>query len=303
MIIKRIENNKKEPVSEDNLTNDPRQISIIKFSNLNSKQIYQLIDQIPENVFSLFSNDQLIGLDLQRISQEQVDHLFSVNPGARIALLTPDQIYSIFDKLNDWQIEHYITDDQFQELNLPALTANQIQRLLYNHDAKRIALLTPDQIYSIFDKLNNFQIMQLITDDQFKQLNLATLKANQIQQLLYNHDAKRIALLTSDQIYSIFDKLNDFQIKYLITDDQFKQLNLATLKANQIQQLLYNHDAKRIALLTPDQLNSIFDKLNDWQIKHHIANSQLKLRHGSNLIKNGYHKAIKNLPTFRPVFS
>jgi hypothetical protein len=54
------------------------------------------------------------------------------------------------------------------------------------------------------------------------------------------------------------------------------------------------------ASLTVVQFDDRFETIYDFEDITKVDED--KFGHGSNLIKNGYHKAIKNLLTFKPVF-
>jgi hypothetical protein len=328
-IFERLKNTNKEQILDSDLKTNIQQMSLIKFSSLSGKQISQYIDQIPLNIFSLFSKDQFIGLDLSNVSESQINNLFSgvltrevdknrfeslsteqVNKildkldgyhidlisddqlkGLDLSKLTVDQFNKIIDELSSFRI-YLISDDQLKRLDLSKLKENLIRKMFneansLNENKRRFALLPVDLVNKILDKLCTSQ-MNLISDDQLKGLDFSKLTKNHIEQMFdrtngLSENKRRFALLPVDQINKILDILDNYQMS-LISDDQLKGLYFSKLTENLIftENLIrkifdrtnsLSEDKRRFALLSKEQVNAIFDKLDDYQ-KTLISDSQ-----------------------------
>jgi hypothetical protein len=171
-----------------------------KIAFLSSEQFISIFSKLSPDQLKYVTNDQLKNLDLASLTIDQFQSLFLFNRDAKIALLSPEQLYAITDKLNTRDLMVVISADQVKNLNLASLTTDQIKELFTFHADTKIPSLSPEQLASIFSKLKYYHL-EHVTIDQFKKLNPASLTTDQINSLLSRHRSEKIAFLSSEQLH------------------------------------------------------------------------------------------------------
>ncbi len=97
------------------------EIPVIKFQRLSARYLSECIHQIPACAISLLSDSQIQGVDFANASKEQLFKLFQYVDGVeekrRFALLSAEQVQSILNKLDEYQLR-LVSDEQKRALNL-----------------------------------------------------------------------------------------------------------------------------------------------------------------------------------------
>ncbi|MFA6915360.1 MAG: hypothetical protein WC222_03105 [Parachlamydiales bacterium] len=254
-ISKRLEEFRDEPALSK-IPDDILSIPVIKFRTLPGSKITDLVEIIPANIFSFFTDIQIQEVDLVKASQAQLQKLFRYIDGVeekrRFALMSSDQVQAILSKLDEYSLK-LISDEQLKKLDLTVLSGKRLAKLFCYIDGKeekrRFALMSSDQVQAILSKLDEYSL-KLISDEQLKKLDLTVLSGKRLAKLFCYIDGKeekrRFALISSDQVNDILSMLDDY-ILNLISDEQFKDLEISKLSIEQVNALLptWSKDAIR----------------------------------------------------------
>lgn len=123
-------------------------------------------------------------------------------------------------------------------------------------------------------------IFHLFTDQQIKEINFEKVSKEQIDKLFILDDKeelRRFALLSPTQVNAMLDKLDRLHLTF-ISDYQLMKLDLKHLSQERLGQLFFYVDGKeelrRFALLSPEQVNSILNRLDDYRLTF-ISDEQL----------------------------
>jgi hypothetical protein len=172
---------------------NPLNISWEHIRLLSPKQIQENIDRFKDASLDYLTNEQFLGLDLNRLTREQKTHLLK---SSRYSFLTDQQVqdHMLFLDLNLLGLK------QIQKLDFNALSKEELNALL-----KRSAeYLSQEQLQKEYARLNK-DLLNRLSNQQVEKLipyiDLRILTQEQID-ALFDHSERRsfINLLTKDQI-------------------------------------------------------------------------------------------------------
>jgi hypothetical protein len=232
----------------------------------------------------LLSDDQVKGITLSNLTKDQINHLFSSKEGEpedkrRFELLPASQINVLMDKLDEYHV-YLLSDEQLRQVDCSRLTAALVKQLFSSREGKqederRFALLKAEQVDQIIDKMDGYQ-MYLLSEKHLRKVNFAALNEARIKLLFsskegFEEDKRRFALLPVDQVKGILGKLDASQIP-LLSDDHLRQADLSKVPPAHLKALFstkkenLEESKRRFALLSSDQMNHIFDHLDEAQV-------------------------------------
>jgi hypothetical protein len=203
-----------------------KQFRELQTAHLSQKQVEVLLErnEHKDKFLAFFSDDQiramqdkfsveiLLNLDKRIIkilngsllSKTQIDGLFPKHPSSyrseTLAKFDPGQIRAMQNKLSG-EILHDLSDDQTKDLDTANLTQQQVDDLFFNalERGQLLAKFDPKQIKAMQDKLSGY-ILQDLSDDQTKVLDVVILSKKQIEELFFTiHQRQQILAKFSDE--------------------------------------------------------------------------------------------------------
>jgi hypothetical protein len=255
-IFQRIEE-VKDAIPDEKFNENLFELPVAQLHRVPGQKLSEVIDKIPESIFTLITDNQLKQLNLTNVNENQINKLFCYIDGKeekrRFALLSIRQVQDILGKLGEYQLK-LISDNQLNKLDLKDVPADRLQKLFCYIDGKeekrRFASLPSAQVQVILEKLGEYQL-KLISDDHLKELDLSGLSPEKLQKLFCYIDGKeekrRFACVPVDQVQVVLGKLGEYQLG-LISDEQFKKLNLSSLSMEKINLLFPTFSKESIRL-------------------------------------------------------
>lgn len=189
-----------------------------------------------------------------------------------------------------------LSHDEFNSLKLTQITENNKSTIRFIND--RINLKKADVFQgNLPENPSDLTLAQLSSlnekqlSEYLKNKDLSHLSSGQLQVLFDQERKNSVASLSMQQVNSILGKKWN-NLKWLLSDEHFKQLDVSKLSSSQISNLLLfgglnerfvytvpEEGKRRFSLLSVDQAQSIFDNLNSFYhiyVMPHLSNEHLK---------------------------
>jgi hypothetical protein len=147
------------------------------------------VNQVPRDALRFISDSSIKKIDWSEATKQMVDNIFRHDDLSRLALLSAEQLQFILPFLERYQCNG-ITDEQFLWLDYFCLSADQISKVVdadsYDKQKRRFAKFAPYQVEVMLPKLRPDQC-NLITDEQFKEMDLTEMTAEQLSEMFWRH--------------------------------------------------------------------------------------------------------------------
>gem|GEM_PF-4779093 len=185
-----------------------------RFALLSVTQVQDIYDILTPFQLKLISDEQLKRLDLKNAGAAWLQGLFTYIDGKeekrRFALLSVTQVNDIFDKLTKYQLK-LISDEQLKSLDMSKISKTQVNNLFPSFSKETIREENKGSTFLSFStykngKLTYSQKKSGISDNEVEEIYQERKKAN----------AEKIALLSTEQINQIKDKLTPENQELLI---------------------------------------------------------------------------------------
>jgi hypothetical protein len=281
VLLTRLQQIKKDPAARQ-APGELLSLPVVHFFQLKAQQINLFIPKLPPALFALLSDEQIVGLDLSKLSSEQAGMLFAAQNLPRdkklFARWPIEGVHAILDLMNEYQCT-LISDQQLKQLGATRINEELLNKLFspntltFDEHKKRFAVLTPQLVQAVFEKLHKHQ-MSLISDEQLKQLDFSKFSETSSNTLFALHvlpfmeQKRRFALLSKQQLQAVFDNLNEEQMA-LISDEQLKLLDPTKFTNELIKKLLSmkivraEEQRRRVALFSKEQVHAMFPLMED----------------------------------------
>ena len=233
-----------------------------RLTALTASEILQHQDNIPIEVFGLFTNDQILGLKLSEISEFKISALFLTlshdDIKARLALFDKEDVVAAIHKgVDNENILNHLTVDHVRQLRLTKLNATQIRKIFYCEsedtvaDRKRCFADFPiDDVQTALERglLTSYDRPLILSEEQLKGVRLSNLSQATIDCMfsLFQKDKKaakkQFALFSADDVQMALQlgKLTNYSQMNLISEEQLKGIQLSKLSQQTIA-LMFNN--------------------------------------------------------------
>lgn len=272
------------------------------FSQAQIVDLLTVIDRLRQfQVIEFLTDEHYKHLDVSKLSKNLVHELFKIEEdndvsplhdnglgyivepetARRFALLSPDQVNKIFDKLEDDRQLEYLSPEQLKHLN-----PEQLVRAKAHLDRATLLNVPFNQFYS--KSITKEHLIKSLKDIDLSK-EASDPRVIQRYQSVLDHFGKGLKFSQAEieDLLAANDRIKcKLTVSEFLTDKHYKHLNFSKFSETLVHQLFppsygrwyssFNHRiAIRFALLSSEQVNQIFDKLEDRQLAY-LSPEQLK---------------------------
>lgn len=253
-------------------------LTLKELLNVSGVEIANHIDSVVPLTFCLLSNDQIIGLELSKMSATQIEALFYTSKKKteeKLKYFSNDDIVDALKKeLLNVRVLECLKPEHFRTVKLSSLPAKTVNQLFSSsnsvEDKKEIfKSFSADDVIEYLEKNANISssLIDLLDEKHFSEIKLSMLTKETISKLFsYKSDntldRKKFAHFHSKEVNHVLihGLLTGFYMLSLLSDKQLKKLPLSKLPKDTINTLFSyksdsTEDRRKFALIDPKEVS------------------------------------------------
>ncbi len=217
-----------------------------KFASFSDDQVENLFDVMEKKHFLWVSEEQISKIDYSKLDEKQIISIFDKGTVAeqkrRFAKIPNEQINIVVAKLDIGPLR-FVSDQHIAALDFTSLPKEKMAKIFNRGDRKEelrlVSLLNKSRVECYVEKFEDWHL-ELLSDNQIQELDFSKVDKDKIALIFSQNGAERqrkFALLSSKQVHDIMAKIDDWNWRKLVTDEQLIGLDTARLQNQEIKTL------------------------------------------------------------------
>ena len=169
---------------------DLNQLLVMDLMRLSPETVSQNIKKLPPEALLLLTDEQLKSIQLSSLSDSQINYIINFGGSERVAVLDSSQVQDFLEENKTDELPRFLSQlsvQHWKDLKLSKFIKFQIGKLFDNcggeEARRRFALINPSEIQAALEADSLYKELLIISDEQYRALKFSKLSNKQISQL------------------------------------------------------------------------------------------------------------------------